>query len=239
MQHLLNENRLSVLESLNKIKVSDVYTISEMLNRKLQSHTVRRTLKKLEEYKIVKSMVMPGYHNKKFYIPTKKTQDYFSENILITSPSNLYHNVMLGRTMFHISMYSNIENYTILGDMTADKNTLVPDATMSVRNKGKCHLFAVEMELTRKTVERYVRKFKNYNNDKAYDGAIFIFDNEGVYNSYKQRIVENFADINQCNIFLLFINKLSIDFLSLIGNKFFIYGKETRVQALIGEKQDV
>lgn len=239
MKQLLNENRLSVLESLNKIKISDVYTISEMLDRKIKIHTVRRTLKKLEEYKIVKSMVLPGYHNKKFYIPTKKTQDYFSENVLMTSGSNLYHNIMLGKVMFLLSHYSNIENYTILGDMTADKSLLVPDAIMTVTNKGKCHKFAVELELTRKTIERYTKKFKNYNNDKAYDGVIFIFDSKGVYNSYKRRIIETFEQIEECNIFLLCLDKLNIESVSLINNNFFIYGKEMRAQSLIGERKNV
>lgn len=239
MKYLLGGNRLPILECLNQIKVGDVKILNEMLNSEIKIHTIRRTLKKLENYNIIKSIVLPCNNNKKFYIPTKKTQDYFSENVLITSHSNLYHNIMLGKIMYELSKHSNIVNYTILGDIEVDKNSLVPDAVLTVSNNGKCHKFAIELELTRKNVKRYTTKFKNYNNDKAYTGVIYIFDNAGVFNSYKKRVIETFEDLTRCNVFLLNLPSVELNNINLFNNCLFLYGKEVRVQSFIGEKDYV
>jgi len=65
-----------------------------------------------------------------------------------------------------------------------------PDGILVLKFNGSTFFTGVEIELTRKTKDRYIHKFKLYIESDHYRNAIYFFDKIGIFQSYKKQLSE-------------------------------------------------
>jgi len=63
-----------------------------------------------------------------------------------------------------------------------------PDGIVLSRNDEYTSRIAIEVELTRKSKERYIKKFDEYQSETTLKFVIFFFNSAGVFNSYRHEL---------------------------------------------------
>jgi hypothetical protein len=137
----------------------------------------------------------------------------------------LYHDILTSKFLMGLESEFEIEKIRV-APATGDEFILAPDAILEVKFGEKFKQIAVEMELTRKSIKRYLTKFRAYDQSLEYDLVWYVFNDPSIYNSYKIRLNEDFKNLKNCKILLILNSTLNLCGVDLGQTEIYGFGEE-------------
>lgn len=231
------EEAIAPLLDFGVMYVSDLYKLS------------RSTKAKTSFYRLILRMEKDGLliskkhtdKNKKYVYLSKDVHDTYAPDLPYVSGDILYHDAVLASILCKFSRL-NISSLCIKMHQGVSLNRFAsgvfPDGIVFTESNEVKKKVAIEVELTRKSKDRYLRKFDLYMKEDEIDVVIFFFDSKGVYNSYKRELKlflhENDIKKEDCKIALCHVGSVSEDAEDFFSSVSYGLGRECLLHNLFG-----
>lgn len=190
--NLLETNQLNYLYPLSKWGFLDLKDLFEESRYPGSLSAFRKYILRLEKKEVVHSF-RTGRFGRKYVYLTRKGGIQVGLDIagLNVSTETLLHDIIvrdITRALldFDINTQVELEHEIIL---ERGKNNYTPDALIYFENKGDSFKMAFDLELTRKSTDKYLEKIGHYLKSRYYDYALYFFNSKGVMDSYKKHVL--------------------------------------------------
>ena len=197
-----------ILNILGEWRVLNLKEITELYPEKISYHNLYGKIRKLERHGFLKSIVARGSSKYLFLtsLGLRLCSSRYAERV---NEKNLTHDLMTAQVLREFLKWPRCLDGKILS--TVAGYGICPDAEMTVLGKeGKKIKVALEIELTRKSYGRIIRKFGLYRRDSEYDKVLFITRFDNVFRGYGNYLTDTREDIQE-KIALVLDSKLSIE----------------------------
>ena len=219
--YLLTEDRKRILNAINRWKILDTASIAEEISYRGHVQNLRKQLRKMENYELLASKKIPGIQKKYYYVPYNQ-QKFLDSSSGPLKIENFNHDLLLSQILRELRKYERVIDAKIEEEHEAIG--LHPDGEINYKSiKGNKKRVAIELELTRKQKSRYRKKFDDYNNSSEYDLIIYIFIDSGIYNSYKDELIELNKRHLKNYICLLNLKNFNAQEISFEGSDFYFF----------------
>lgn len=183
-------------ELLDKFKVLPVFSFIENCDQ--HQVTVYRTLKYLEEKKVIRKMNIP-FSSKPNAKLVFYDENYASKRSIKYDEQNFHHDYVTNLFMLELSKIPSFHNMVLEHEIYKGANLeltkqgdVEPDSVIyfSKPNGDGFYKIAIETEITRKSALRVIGKITKYVHSEHFNNVIYIFVNKEVYEAYKMIINE-------------------------------------------------
>ncbi len=228
--------QLNYLEPLKIWRILDLRSLMKESKYEATYKGFCKLLLRLEKKKVIGSFREP-FSGKKYLYLTKEGNDFLggSENPPSISRATLIHDAKVVELVLEFMRLESIYGFELehqIRDMKSFGTTyqICPDAVM-LGQKGKTKFkLAIELELTRKTKEKYLSKMGQYLSSSYYDFVVYYFQSRGVMNSYMKHIRDKYGDESDRKILYVLNEKLLTNKFNFDESIAFHKNKEGRLE---------
>lgn len=189
--YLLESNQLNYLYPLNKWRFLDLQALFQESQYPGSLSGFRKMILRLEKKEIVHSF-RSGQFGRKYVYLTKQggSRLGLDDAALNVSTETLLHDGRVTDIARSFLNFSTINRVELEHEIILDRGNKVflPDACFYGKRMGTDFRLAFELELTRKSKVKYIEKMSFYLNSNFYDYALYFFQSQGVYESYKKHL---------------------------------------------------
>lgn len=229
----LTPMRQKVIELLQIWRSLESNELKVMLSYDSSDRAFRLFMVKMEKLGIVESKRIGPRRSTCYFIGRKNHSLYVNSQGFV-SEDHVFHDVLNSKFMYFFIKGFNVANFDISPSLPSA--SLDPDAILYCRFRQGIKSIAVEMELTRKSIKRYVNKFKMYSVSESYDLVLYVFNDKGIYSSYKRSLCSHFQNLNNCNVLLLYVPDLSLGKCRFDNLEFFAFGEDLELSDIFVPK---
>lgn len=179
-------------------------------------------------------------NNKKYVYLTKEVHNAFAPDTPYISQEILYHDAVLSSVLCKFSHLNSVKAVKKIHHGKANylfSTGVIPDGLVISENNEDEVKLAIEIELTRKSKERYVQKFDEYMKEDGVDIVFFFFDTFGVYNSYQNELksycFDNGFSASECKIALCYTPYISNSKKDFFESRAYGLGRESQICKLL------
>ncbi len=225
---------LDIINILGEWKILNVKELQELYHREINCSILREKIRKLEKHGFIKSVLMKG--NSKYLFLTslglKFSSSRYAERV---NEKNLTHDLMTAQVLRELLKWPSCLDGKILSSM--QNYGLCPDAEMTVLVGEKKIKVALEIELTRKSYGRIIRKFGAYRRNWEYDRVLFITRHKNIFRGYGNYLTDMREDV-QNNIAIVLDSKFSMESFDFEKTLCFYKGETTDFFSIFREGED-
>jgi hypothetical protein len=211
--------QINYLEPLKEWRILDLKNLMKKARYERGYVGFTKILSNLEKKKLIGSFIDPFSRRKYLYLTNEGNQYLGGDcNSPAIRQDTLVHDskmVVLVLELLKLESFYGFELEHIIKGSKEFGTTykICPDAIMLGDKGGTKFKLAVELELTRKSKNKYLTKIGQYLNSDYYDFVLYFFQSKGVMNSYRKHIVDRFGeDSNKRILYVLNENLLTKKF---------------------------
>jgi len=186
--------QINYLRPLIDWRILDLKNLMKKVNYELGYVGFTKIISNLEKKSLIGSFRDP-FSRKKYLYLTNKGNDYLGGDFKPPAISNLtlVHDAKVVELVLEFLKLKSSYGFELEHQIKESKTfgttyRICPDAIILGEKGGHKFKLAIELELTRKTKEKYLTKIGQYLNSSYYDFVVYFFQNKGVLNSYKRHI---------------------------------------------------
>ena len=201
----INSEYLGFLTPLIDWRILDVKSLKDALGHNNSYVNFCRAIRLLEEKNIIKSYKDPFTRKKYLYLTEKAEINLAVDKNNLLSNETLIHDLKvteLSRQFLESGHVNEVklEHELKENNKSYDKYRIIPDAVYTGTRNGIKFRMAFELELSRKSNERFLDKLESYLVSSFYDYVLYVLPSEAIVQKYYQKFSENFGE--------KFINKI-------------------------------
>ena len=228
-----------ILYGVGQWRAISMKCLFEELDTKISYSAFCRNVRKLENYKYLKST--KGKKGQKFLVLTSLGSKFTCFDAFYDDThSGMFHDLVATRVLKTLKKEPIfVGAYCTAGIQTSTKS---PDGEITfVKSEDKRHTLAIEIELTQKSKSRIREKFGyyvNYCND--YEHAIYVFNKRSTFESYKNVLAECHDERNRAldKISLLLDENLTASDFNPFDSEYFFKGRTTKLFDVFKEEKE-
>lgn len=232
----MTPTRRQILDILNEWRALEIKELKLMVNYNKSEHGFRKILRSLKDKNLITSKKL-GSTGKVFYFINKSFHYMISEDVEPLQEEFLYHDILTSKFLMSFVRKYKVERAKIF-PISEDGFFLTPDAELKVKFDSGIKNIAIEVELTRKSIKRYTSKFNVYNNSNRYDLVLYVFNDQGVFNSYKNRLDSEFKNLKNCKIILILNSTLNLEGICLDQTRLYGFGEDLELEDIFELKDE-
>jgi hypothetical protein len=226
--------RRKLIDNLQLWRALDAEDIKNAISYKKSNRGLRKLLQATKDIGLISSKKI-GPLGRDYYFLNRSVHNHFVESQGPVNDKEVYHDVLTSKFVMNFVKTYRVDGFDISPDF-CDQSILAPDATISVEFSSGVKNIAIEMELTRKSIKRYLGKFKSYNNSKKYDLALYVFNDVGIFNSYKERLNQDIKNLMNCRVILVLNTTLNLEGIDIKQSTLFAFGKDHSLEDFFIER---
>lgn len=234
----INGLHLNHLAPLKKWRVLDLKIVYEDANYGGSISSFRKLIINLEKNNIIKSFIDPQT-SKKYLHLTEDGEAYLGvkEGAPAICKETFFHDSRVTEVCKLLLEFNTIKEIQLEHEFIDRSNftthyKICPDALIFGERKGVKFRMAFELELTRKTMPKYLAKAQQYLDSSAYDYAFYLFGVQGVFESYRQQFLESFGEKAFSKIILGINKTLYLKAFDINETKIFFQNKEVSIDTI-------
>ena len=223
---------LDILNVLGEWKILNVKELKKLYHGETNCSILREKIRKLERHGFLKSTMAKGKAKYLFLTPIglKLCFSRYSERV---NERNITHDLITAQVLREFLKWPHCLDGQVLSSRGG--YGIHPDAEIFVlAEEGKKIKVALEIELTRKSYGRIIRKFGLYRRDSEYDRVLFITRHENIFRGYGNYLTDTREDIQE-KIALVLDSKLSIEKFDWKNLLCLYMGKKTDLLSVFSE----
>lgn len=190
--YLIDGSQLNYLYPLKKWRLLDLNSLQSESQYPGTYSGFKKFIRRLESKEVIKSFRL-GQSRRKYVYLTKRgsAQVGLDSASLNISTETLVHDIKVAQICRSLLDFRAIKKVELEHEIILDKgkNQYTPDALIYFENKGDSFKMAFELELTRKSTDKYLEKIGHYLKSRYYDYALYFFNSKGVMDSYKKHVL--------------------------------------------------
>jgi hypothetical protein len=229
--------RRKLIDNLQLWRALDLEDIKSALNYEKSERSFRRFLLRTKNAGLISSKRV-GPNRRNCYFLNKLVHGHLVDSQGPVNDNEVYHDVLTSKYIMSFMKTYKVENFDI-SPYLKQSDVLAPDATLGVHFPSGLKNIAVEMELTRKSIKRYLSKFKVYDESPEYDLTLYIFNDTGIFNSYKERLKADFQDLKNCKIVLILNTTLCLQGVDQLMNNVFAFGEDVLLDDIFSRYKEL
>ena len=222
---------IDIINAVGKWKVVDLKSLSELCSYKLNYSNLRKKVRKLEDFGLVKSVNL-GRKRKHLFLTNSGIKFTQYDQTYELCDESLSHDVIVGNVLRSFLGFPNFVNGRMFHEIP--DNDLAPDALVTGIKTKREYELAIEVELTQKSSTRVKSKYSRYLRSKSFDYCIFITNKEGLFRTYKRFLGEMNTDV-QSKIILMYAPDLSPNEFSFYASECHFKGQTKKFEEIFGE----
>lgn len=195
-ENLINVNSLHLdfLRPLTHWRILDMKSLREENDYSYHPTSFGRLMSKLEKCNVIKSFKDPLSNKKFIYLSALGENLIGAKRKTALSDETTFHDSRVTQIVRELLCRDCFKGSELEHQIGNSSMAFVPDAVLKGEKNQVNFKLAFELELTRKSKERIKSKLSHYLGNGYYNYVLYMFCNEGVMNSYKRSLEENFNE---------------------------------------------
>lgn len=236
----LSAIQINYLKPLQKWRILSLKDLREVCGFESSYVSFARMILRLEKRQFIESFYDP-FNRRKYIYLTREGSKYVdgAENKPSISKDTLVHDAAVVRIILEFMHRNYFYGFELEHEFSRDTyNTaefkVCPDAMLFGEKKEKKFRMAFELELNRKSKQKYLNKAELYLKSNLFDYALYFFHDEGILNSYRQAVESKFGvETNQKILWALNPSLLGKEF-SIQKTQVFFKGEVAPLESIFG-----
>ena len=224
------KNDIAIIDEIGRWKIILLKDLFQILIHEKSYVSFCEKIRRLEKNGHIKSTFLSREGKVLFLTPRGATLSSFPA---MSDKGSLFHDLMCSKVILRLLKFDHFLNGSAAEGLESE---LLPDGVIRAIRNGEEYVLALELELTRKSKIRVVRKFVRYAKDNTFARVLYLTNKPTIFNGYRKILMGLKKYIGK-RVVLGLDKNLFQDNFDFEGCTCWFDGEESDFQTLFGEKR--